>query len=148
MTGSGQKNARYPVSVLAGTSIVLLSLVSYDLQAEPVYLDCALAGAKGSISFEAKLDESNGQVTHMNPDGTGFNAKGFFSADEVIYKNEDHIAGTGVSVTRQYRISRIDLSVVHDFQMTIINDVTERETKSPVRASGKCKIKQVTDRKF
>jgi hypothetical protein len=140
--------SRGTASILFAESMTLLLVASPNSLAEPVYLDCALAGAKGSISFEVKLDENNGQVTHMNSGGTGFNATGFFSADEVIYKNDEHIAGTGVFVTRQYRISRIDLSVIHDFQMTIINDATKRETNSPVRASGKCTIKQVTARKF
>jgi hypothetical protein len=134
----------------------LLSAANLALAA-PVYLDCVTKfdnpppGAASEFRFSVKIDETSGDVTHTDSDGSAFNAKGFFTPREVGYKVESE-GGTFVKAT-SYTIDRSNLTVVRTFR----SELSERGKESlqkwddqarGIVTKGTCKIADVKNRKF
>src|SRR5690606_18081977 len=90
--------------------LFLMTTLSMNVLADPIYLDCERAGDKEVLKFSVKLDEQTNKVTHTNADGSAFNTEGFFSANSVTYQKIS-IMGGKLEITQMYEISRQDLSL-------------------------------------
>lgn len=123
--------------------MVLASMASWQVFAEPVYLDCK--------DFEVKLDEDSGKITHSSTDGSSFNADGFFSAETVSYQKVD--AYSSAIFKDVYTISRVDLSWNREYSGGPIDTASMPKSKYPQlyieeRQSGNCSVKEVKKRAF
>lgn len=126
------------------TSLVLLS---FNVFASPVYLDCQVSSDTESKKFSIKLDEGTGKITHTRPDGSAFNADGFFAANTISYQNMN--GGGYVKITIKYKINRTDLTVQESF--TIEPSDPKFAAKYPAkttRMGGECRVVEVKNRKI
>lgn len=125
--------------------------------AAPVYLDCVPISNNPSsevareFSFSVKIDEASGNITHTDADGAAFNAKGFFTAGEVGYKQ---IEDTELSESEtSYKIDRTNLSFVRTHtskfsERGMARTQSQDDLKRAVVIKGTCKIADVKKRKF
>lgn len=125
--------------------------------AAPVYLDCVTKfenpppGAASEFRFSVKIDEASGDITHVDADGTAFNAKGFFSASAVAYKVES--ASDTFIKTVAYQIDRTNLAVVRTFSSELSERGMDKlqnwdDAKHATVTKGVCQIADVKKRKF
>jgi hypothetical protein len=125
--------------------------------AAPVYLDCVTKvqnpkpGAASEFRFSLKADEASGNVTHNDADGSAFNTKGFFSANEISYQHVN--AGSSFTTTTVYQIDRTNLSVLRTFNSELSEEAMDtlnggRESRHSITTSGICRIADVKKRKI
>lgn len=126
---------------LAIASVALITLSSFA-SADPIYLTCSITKPDGNPNdFEVALDEDSRKITHTYTDGSAFNTEGFFSAEEVAYKEVTHL-DRDTTVTIQYTISRTNLSARQVSTGTgLARDVHEV-------GAGACTLKKTPARKF
>jgi hypothetical protein len=135
------------VSIMAGLTVVLVMVTLKNYQSEsgidysrPTYLDCLISQVNGKQkAFAVTLDKKNGTVmlTTKNNDGVleSLMLKGFYKPYELVFeKIEDG------GYTTQYRINRVDLSAERAFWL---GDNYDKDLMT-----GKCKIVNITQRKF
>jgi hypothetical protein len=125
--------------------------------AAPVYLDCVtrfdrpIKGAAESFKFGIKIDEANGTITHTESDGSAFNTKGFFSANEISYQNID--PGKTFITAITYQIDRTNLSVARTYSAELSPRGMNRlqdwdQSKSSTTSNGTCEVVNVAKRKI
>ncbi len=123
---------------------IVLGVSPFFAIAEPIYLECSGTLADDPAKFEIKLDEESGKITHNNANGSGFNSEGFFSSEEVAYKQVR--ASDGIMVSHQINVSRVDLSYSADMHMYSIE--YPDQISEHLLGKGKCVVKKVKKRAF
>ena len=123
----------------------LILMASGKLIAAPIYLDCNVQSSDETHVFSVTLDEATKKITHRKQNGNAFNAEGFFSADEIAYKNV--IGVSGLLITHQYVINRVDLSVTYLFRTEAARASLGVPPKEIV-SRGSCVVVQPTERQI
>ncbi len=127
------------MKLITGATLFLFTL---SVQAKPVYLDCATTyKTDPPVKFSVAIDENSRKITHQFSNGMAFNADGFFTEAEVLYKD---INCSSTCITQQYTINRVDLSVRSSIVVSSRN-VSEAE---PITSNGQCKLQTVSARQF
>jgi len=116
-------------------TIIIFPTLTY---AEPVYWECDyyVASDDSHHPFSLRMDESLGEITHIEENGNIPTIISRFTADTIIYqmdKNE--------FITLQYRINRSTLEV-KIFEISKLDNFTNQNGR------GECKIVEVKGRKF
>ena len=125
--------------------ITALLLASGSAHADPIYLDCSARSSDETHVFSVTLDEDTKKITHRNQNGNAFNAEGFFSADEIAYKNVTSVSG--ILITHQYTINRVDLSVTYLFRAEAARASLGLAPKEII-SRGSCSVVQPPERKI
>lgn len=111
-------------------------IASTNAFAAVTYLDCTVVDSRGdNMRFTVGLDEAIGKATHS--DGKqDFTAPAIFAMDTITYKIAQSTGGS-MLVTRQYSISRTDLSVIHLFRAEV-TDQSLRIAPKESTMNGTC----------
>ena len=125
-------------------SLALL-LVTASASATPVYLSCSVSSATETQRFSVSVDEATNKITHTGEKGSAFNADGFFSVNEISYKNVN--CASGICVTNQYTINRINLAVTHLFRAEAVRKSLGLAPKD-ILSQGACEIVPAPERKI
>ncbi|TMN32542.1 hypothetical protein [Pseudoalteromonas sp. S2755] len=123
----------------------VVCLLSINVVAKPVYLDCVVGEKDSRSEFSVKVDEDTGKVTHTFKVGSAFNTEGFFAVDKITYQKVDLYSG--IKMVRRYEISRIDLTSSMTSEMTSI-EFPDQVKPTYLRSEGKCELVKVEERKF
>ncbi|WP_148057923.1 hypothetical protein [Pseudomonas frederiksbergensis] len=130
-------------------SMLLASTLTACLpaMAAPIYLDCAIKHADGTIEFTVKTDEDTGKITQTYKSGEAFNAEGFYSTNQISYQTSD--IGGGVKITYIYTIDRSDLSLTRLFRAEPANPAYASQIPAKTSTSqGVCEIAKAAKRKI
>jgi len=115
--------------------------------AEPVYLNCVFSKDGESKTFSVALDEANRKVTHTGPEGSGFNADGFFAATTITYQRISTVGPATLTV--RYDIDRTTLEVSEVVILEAIDPrVAAKVPVDPITSHGSCTIVSVPERKI
>lgn len=124
---------------------IFLSLVSINVVAKPVYLDCVVGKGDSEAKFSVKVDEETGKVTHTQKGGFAFNTEGFFAVDKITYQKIDLYSG--IKMVRRYEISRLDLTASMRSEMTSI-EFPDQVEPTYLKSEGECELVKLQERKF
>lgn len=127
--------------------MLLVFFFASSLQAKPVYLKCDVSGETSATTFNVKIDEDTGKITHTAHNGSAFNAVGFFSANKISYQNLT-ISGA-IKMTLLYEIDRTNLNASQTFSLEPTDpSLASKETVATSTMSGKCEIEEIATRKI
>ena len=121
--------------LVAILTIIIFPTLAY---AEPVYLECNyyVASDDSHHPFSLKMDESAGEITHIEENGNISPITSRFTADTIIYQMDENNY-----IARQYRINRSTLEV-RVFEISKIDNFTIQNGR------GECKIVEEKVEKF